>query len=133
MRQGCCEPVPVHYNACILNVLEAYHDTSVELRLKTRQLEDAEAKAARTAKDLQDRTLQWKIKEDNYKMELKNMEIMLAGGERRLEPMTLARSDSAIHRGKRPVPADYERNGQIDDNADSGVVSEQKKGEKPES
>lgn len=133
MRQGCFEPVPAHYNACILHVLEAYHDTSVELRLKTRQLEDAEAKAARTEKDLQERALQWKKKEDNYKMKLKNMEIMLAGGERGLELVTLARPDTALHQGKRPVPADYEGNGHIDDNADSCVVPGQKKSEKSES
>jgi hypothetical protein len=133
MTQGCCQPVPVHYNACILHVLEAYHDKRLELASKTRQLEDAQTRVASVTKELQEKTIEWEKKEDNYKTELKNLEIMLAAGERGLELVTLARSKSALRHGRRASQADYQGNGQIDNTADSSVASGQIKGEKSES
>lgn len=129
MTQGCCEPVPIEYNACILHVLEAYHDIALELYSKTRQLEDARKESAFAARQFEEKTMGWEMKEVDYKMEVKKLEVILAGGQRGLELVTLARSSSALRREKKAAEAKAGGNGQINDDVNVTITAGQRKGE----
>lgn len=125
MTHGCCEPVPVHYNSCILHVLEAYHDMRLELGSKTRELEDARGEIELATSELKEKNLLWEQKEIDYKAEIKKLEVILAGGQRGLELVTLARSNSALHREKRAAEAKAGYNDQIhhEDDVDATTVA----------
>ena len=113
MTQGCFEPVPVQYNSAILNLLEGYHKSRLELAMKTQELEEAKKEAAALAKELKEKSLVWEEEQTNYNTELKKMEVMLSGGQRGLELVSVARSNSLLRRGKKSAELKLGDNDQV--------------------
>jgi uncharacterized Fe-S radical SAM superfamily protein PflX len=72
-----------------------------ELIEKDREIRDREQRHENDIKEFRQQQLRWKGKEDEYKSEMKKLEVMLATGARGLELVTLARSRSALNRTKR--------------------------------
>ncbi|OBT62663.1 hypothetical protein VE03_07485 [Pseudogymnoascus sp. 23342-1-I1] len=101
MTNGSCDPVPVEYNSCILQVLEGYHTIRHELKMKTRELEEAKKEKEEMANELWQKMLEWKDEESRYKTEIKKLEVILAKTPRGMELVTLARSQSVLRRNKK--------------------------------
>jgi hypothetical protein len=97
MNQSSLDPVPVAYNACILHVLEAYQDLRIELAKKEGSLEELQLSHAKDISDFDDLATEWEMKERDYKVELKKLEVLLSQIEGGMEKVTLARSKSAVH------------------------------------
>jgi hypothetical protein len=97
MTQNSFDPLRVSYNSCVLHVLEAYHHMRRELLEKDREIQNREHRHQSEIKNFRQQELQWKIKEDEYKSELKKLKAMLATGAQGLELVTLARSRSALN------------------------------------
>ncbi|KFZ11330.1 hypothetical protein V502_07609 [Pseudogymnoascus sp. VKM F-4520 (FW-2644)] len=101
MTNGSCEPVPAEYNSCILQVLEGYNINRLELKTKTRELEEAKKEKEETAMELWQKTLEWKEEESRYKTELKKLEMILAKTPRGMELVSMARSQSVLRKNKK--------------------------------
>ena len=101
MTNGSCEPVPAEYNSCILQVLEGYNINRLELKTKTRELEEAKKEKEETATELWQKTLEWKEEESRYKTELKKLEVILAKTPRGMELVSMARSQSVLRKNKK--------------------------------
>jgi hypothetical protein len=97
MTQNSFDSLHVPFNSCILHVLEAYHHMRKELIEKDREIRDREQRHKNNIKEFRQQQLRWKGKEDEYKSEMKKLEVMLAMGAQGLEQVTLARSRSALN------------------------------------
>jgi hypothetical protein len=97
MTQSSFDPLHVPFNSCILHVLEAYHHMQRELIEKEREIRNREERHENDIKEFRLQQLRWKGKEDEYKSEVKKLEVMLATGARGLELVTLARTRSALN------------------------------------
>ncbi len=98
MTQATTQPVPVQYNSCILHVLESYHDMRLELTAKERETAELKKAQIRAQQGLEEQVAQWRKRENEYKAELKKLEVMLARDARGLDLVTLARTDSTLKR-----------------------------------
>ncbi|KAH7360687.1 hypothetical protein BKA65DRAFT_190762 [Rhexocercosporidium sp. MPI-PUGE-AT-0058] len=101
MTQSSTTPVPVEYNSCILHVLEAYHDMRVELRRTEETIEELKHTHTKDIKDFETLATQWEMKEQNYKSEMKKLEVLLSKTDGGLEKVSLARSKSTVHGAQR--------------------------------
>jgi DNA-binding transcriptional regulator YbjK len=97
MTQNSFDPLRVSFNSCILHVLEAYQRMQKELIERDREIRDREQRHENDIKEFTQQKLQWKRKEDEYKSEMKKLEVMVATGARGLELVMLARSRSALN------------------------------------
>lgn len=97
MNQNSMDPVPIVYNSCILHVLEAYQDMRMELTKKEDFIEELKLSHTKDIKDFEALATQWEMKEQDYKTELKKLEVLLSRTEGGMEKVTLARSKSAVH------------------------------------
>ncbi|KAI9740736.1 MAG: hypothetical protein M1818_004701 [Claussenomyces sp. TS43310] len=100
MTQNNLDPVPVQYNACILQLLEAYHDLQNSLKERDGSLAELRARHDEVFQELQKLAQQWEEKEVNYKTEMKKLEVMVATGQHGLDLVTLARSRSSLIDGE---------------------------------
>lgn len=98
MTQDSFDPLHVRFNSCILHVLEAYHHQREVLIVRDREIRDQRQSHENDIKDFKQQRLQWIEKEEEYKNDMKKLEVMLATGARGLELVTLARSKSALNR-----------------------------------
>ena len=89
------------YNICILHVLEAYQDMSVQLGMKDQAIEDLKTGHTKDIKDFEELASRWEMKEREYKAEVKKLEVLLSKTEGGLEIVSIARSDSVIHGSRR--------------------------------
>jgi len=97
MTQDSFDPLRVPFNSCILHVLEAYQHMRKELIEKDCEIRDREQRHENDIKEFTQQKLRWKRKEDEYKSEMKKLEVMLATRARGLELLMLARSSSALN------------------------------------
>lgn len=100
MNRSSTAPVPVEYNSCILQVLEAYYELRMELTRKEETIEELKQNHTRDVKDFEVLATRWDMKEKDYKSELKKLEVLLSRTEGGLEKVSLARSKSAVHGSK---------------------------------
>ncbi|KAH7418431.1 hypothetical protein BKA64DRAFT_199173 [Cadophora sp. MPI-SDFR-AT-0126] len=101
MNQSSTTPVPVEYNSCILHVLEAYHELRTELRLREDTIEELKHTHTKDIKDFEMLATQWETKEQDYKAEMKKLEVLLSKTDGGLEKVSLARSKSTVHGAQR--------------------------------
>ncbi|PVH87031.1 hypothetical protein DL98DRAFT_567284 [Cadophora sp. DSE1049] len=101
MNQSSTTPVPVEYNNCILHVLEAYHELRTELRLREETIEELKHTHTKDIKDFEMLATQWETKEQDYKAEMKKLEVLLSKTDGGLEKVSLARSKSTVHGAQR--------------------------------
>ncbi|KAL2074400.1 hypothetical protein VTL71DRAFT_8178 [Oculimacula yallundae] len=97
MTQSFGTSVPIEYNSTILHVLEAYQEMRMELKRREEAIEELKESHTKDIKDFEALATQWEIKEQNYKTELKKLEVMLSKTEDGLEKVSLARSKSTVH------------------------------------
>jgi hypothetical protein len=97
MTQSSMDQVPIAYNACILHVLEAYQDLRIELAKKESFLEDLKQSHTKDIEEFEALATQWEMKEREYKIEHKKLEVLLSQTEGGMEKVTLARSRSAVY------------------------------------
>jgi hypothetical protein len=101
MNQNNLDPIPKHYNATVLHVLEAYQDLRMQLNAKEEAIESLKESHTKDIKDFEELATQWQQKESDYKSELKKLEVLLSKTEGGLESVALARSKSVIHGAER--------------------------------
>ncbi|KAH6719857.1 hypothetical protein BKA61DRAFT_667767 [Leptodontidium sp. MPI-SDFR-AT-0119] len=101
MTQSSTTPVPIEYNSCILHVLEAYHEMRVELQRTEETIEELKHTHTKDIKDFETLATQWEVKEQNYKSEMKKLEVLLSKTDGGLEKVSLARSKSTVHGAQR--------------------------------
>jgi hypothetical protein len=97
MSQSSMDPVPIQYNSCILHVLEAYNDLRVQMLTKDEALKILKQNHARDIKDFEELANSWQMKEKDYQVEVKRLEVLLSKTEGGMEMVSLARSNSSIH------------------------------------
>lgn len=122
MTNGSCDPVPVEYNSCILQVLEGYNTHRSELKTKIKELEEAKKEKEETAMELWQKTLEWKEEESRYKTEIKKLEVILAKTPRGMELVSLARSQSVLRRNKKRAEVKKAEDKEQVDKTDGGYV-----------
>lgn len=98
MTQSSFDPVPVKHNGSILQVLESYQEMCLELKSKDKEIEKLKADHAKEINALHERILDWQQKEVDYQTEMKKLEVMLATGQRGLDLVTMARTNSVLNR-----------------------------------
>ena len=96
MTRSSLDPVPVEYNAIILRVLEAYHDLRQELKLKEETIDELREGHKKTIAEFEGLTSQWEEKEQDYKIDIRNLEILLSRTDGGMENVMLTRTNSAI-------------------------------------
>ncbi|CAG8959156.1 hypothetical protein HYFRA_00013020 [Hymenoscyphus fraxineus] len=101
MTRSNLEPVPVEYNYCILHVLEAYQDLTVQVNAKQEIIDELKKSHTKDIKEFEVLATQWEKKEQDYKAELKKLEVLLSKTEGGMESVVMARSNSRIHGAKR--------------------------------
>ena len=69
----------------------------MELAKKESSLEELKQSHTKDIEDFEALATQWEIKEQDYKTELKKLEILLSQTDGGMEKVTLARSKSAVH------------------------------------
>jgi len=97
MNQSSMTPIPISYNACILHVLEAYQDLRMELAKKESFLDELKLSHMKDINDFEALATQWEVEEQDYKKEIKKLEVLLSQTDGGLEKVTLARTNSAVH------------------------------------
>lgn len=101
MTQSSATAVPVEYNSCILHVLEAYQELRMELRRREETIEELKHSHTKDIKDFETLATQWEMKEQNFKTEMKKLEVILSKTEGGMEKVSLARSKSTVHGSQR--------------------------------
>jgi hypothetical protein len=97
MNQSTMEPVPVQYNSTILHVLEAYQDLRMQLIAKEEAIEVLKQSHTKDIKDFEELAAAWQLKEIDYKVEMKKLEVLLSKTEGGMESVSMARLRSVIH------------------------------------
>lgn len=98
MKKGNFQPVPVEFNSNVLHVLEAYWQQSESLKKKDKEIAVLQEQLENQAVEFEKLGEEWSIKEGQYKVEVKNLEVMVAHGVVGLEAVTLNRSKSVLDR-----------------------------------
>lgn len=100
MNQSTMSQVPVQYNSTILHVLEAYQELRMDLRRKEETIEELKQTHTNDIKDFEMLATKWELKEQDYKGEMKKLEILLSRTAGGLEQVSLARTKSRVHGSK---------------------------------
>jgi hypothetical protein len=90
------EPLEPRFNGMLLQIFESFrnlNDQTEQIRL---QMEDEVARSRLLEKRLQDASKQWSEERQDFKAEVKRLELLLAKGKRGLAEVTRARQDSII-------------------------------------
>lgn len=101
MNQSSMDPLPIEYNACILHVLESYYDLRQQLNAQQDTIEELKENHTKNVNDFEALATRWELKEEDYKTELKKLEVLLSKTNGGMEEVSLARSKSRIHGSQR--------------------------------
>lgn len=101
MNKSSMEPVPIEYNSTIMHILEAYNDLLNQIRDKDHAIDVLQQTHTKDVNDYEAMSQAWYQKENDYKAEVKRLEVLLSRTENGMETMLAARSKSVIHGSKR--------------------------------
>lgn len=73
----------------------------VELQRTEETIEELKHTHTKDIKDFETLATQWEVKEQNYKSEMKKLEVLLSKTDGGLEKVSLARSKSTVHGAQR--------------------------------
>ena len=93
-------PLDVRLNSNILTLLEAYRDLTEEKETIQQQLEEENQKERQLRDHFAKAEQEWSTKEEQYKAEIKRLEILMAQGKSGLAAVLQARQDSIVKRKK---------------------------------
>ena len=91
------DSLPREYNFYILHFLEAYQEMGEKLEMKQRVVDDLRMTRAAELEEFEQLAAQWELKENEYKLEVKRLELMLSRTAGGMENVALARSKSKVH------------------------------------
>jgi uncharacterized protein (DUF2344 family) len=97
MNQSSFTPLPIEYNSCILHVLEAYYELKCKVERKEGEIKQLQELHTKDVKEFEALSKIWEVKEKDYVVELKNLEVLLSMTKGGLEKVTLARTKSRVH------------------------------------
>ncbi|KAH8602427.1 hypothetical protein B0O99DRAFT_680548 [Bisporella sp. PMI_857] len=101
MTQSSMEPLPIHYNSCILHILEAYYDQKIQIQANEDIVEGLKESHTKDIKEFEDIAGRWEAKEKDYQAEVRRLEILLSRTAGGMESVTLARTKSVVHGSKK--------------------------------
>jgi hypothetical protein len=101
MNKSSMEPIPIEYNSTIMHILEAYNDLLNQIRDKDHAIHVLQQTHTKDVNDYEAIANAWCEKENEYKVEVKRLEILLSKTENGMETMFAARSNSVVHGSKR--------------------------------
>lgn len=110
MRLGPSEQIPLQHNYAVNILLETSQNALREQKVAKVEAEEAK-------KQLEEKEEAWSILEADYKRELKNLEVMLAGINRGSNHPTLARTNSLLRKRREELS-------KATSNATSAIVSD---------
>ncbi|KAK5126283.1 hypothetical protein LTR85_010519 [Meristemomyces frigidus] len=84
------------FNGMLMQILECYRNASDEKALKQGQLDEEIRRRKALLQRLELSQKQWSEEREDYKSEVKRLELLLATGKRGLAEVTLARQDSEL-------------------------------------
>lgn len=96
MNLGPAQQIPLQQNYAVNVLLETLGDTFREENAKDKQVEAEKAEANEALNHLEEQVQAWNILEADYKKELRSLEVLVAGGQRGLQYVTLARTNSDL-------------------------------------
>jgi hypothetical protein len=105
MKQGSFEPVPIMYNSSILHVLEGYWKLREQVKKQDVVISGLKERAELNEGDFEKTAEEWVEKENDYKAEIKRLEVILSKTEGGLESVSLARGGSVVHGTKKASDA----------------------------
>ncbi|RDW59983.1 hypothetical protein BP5796_11589 [Coleophoma crateriformis] len=97
MTKDSMEALHPQYNSSILHTLEAYSDMKEQLDEKGRIIEELKQGHTKERKQFEERAASWRAKEEDYKLEMKHLEVLLANTEGGMEKVSMARTHSMLH------------------------------------
>ncbi|RDW84599.1 hypothetical protein BP6252_02189 [Coleophoma cylindrospora] len=97
MTKDSMEALHPQYNSSILHTLEAYSDMKEQLDEKGRIIEEMRQCHTKERKQFEERAASWRAKEEDYKLEMKHLEVLLANTEGGMEKVSMARTHSMLH------------------------------------
>lgn len=93
-------PLDSRFNSMLMQIFECYRHLKDDKDRLDKQLEQETEKQNALELALHHASQQWEAEKQDYKAEVKRLELILAKGKRGLAEVTLARQDSAVRHGK---------------------------------
>ncbi|KAH8658861.1 hypothetical protein BGZ60DRAFT_434341 [Tricladium varicosporioides] len=101
MNSSLIDPLPIEYNACILHVLETYQNLRLEVNASQNIIDELKESHTKDIKEFEELAINWEKKEQDYKTEIRKLEVLLAKTEGGMETVSMARSRSLVHGSQR--------------------------------
>lgn len=101
MTQSTMDPLPIHFNSCILHVVEAYWHLRERSKSSLKEIEDMKESHKKDIKEFENMAHSWEESEKNYKAEVKRLELLLSKTKGGMATVAMARSNSVLHGSKR--------------------------------
>jgi len=101
MTQSTMDPLPIHFNSCILHVVEAYWNLKERVKASDMKIEDLKEGHRRDIEEFETMAKAWEASEKNYKAEVKRLEVLLSKTRGGMATVAMARSNSVLHGSKR--------------------------------
>lgn len=97
MTKPSTEPVPVECNTLVMHVLEAYRKLRADVTKIEARLHESVESHQEDARLYEELATQWRLREEDYKSEMKKLEIIIAHGTHTgMEAVVMARSQSVL-------------------------------------
>ena len=93
-------PLDSRFNSMLMQIFEGYRHLRDEKNRLQLQLQQEAEKRDALEQALHDASDQWEVERQDYKAEVKRLELILAQGKRGLAEVTLVRQDSVLRHGK---------------------------------
>ena len=97
MNHDTFAPLPREYNTYILHLLEAYQELREKLSIKQDLIDELRTTNAAELEEFENLAMKWELKENEYKLEVKRLEIMLSKTDGGVENVAIARRNSNVH------------------------------------
>ncbi|KAI1288658.1 hypothetical protein F5Y03DRAFT_379581 [Xylaria venustula] len=99
MTHGVLEPIPVHYNAYVLHLVEGFAQAQENIVKRETACQEAKESLEHHLEQFRLVADEWSVRESQYKAEVKRLEVLLSKCSRNgLEAVTLARTHSVVDR-----------------------------------
>jgi len=101
MTQSTMDPLPIHFNSCILHVVEAYWTLRERVKASDKKIEEMRESQQRDVEEFETMAKAWEETEKSYKAEVKRLEVLLSKTKGGMATVAMARSNSVLNDSKR--------------------------------
>lgn len=91
----------IRFNGVLLEIFECYRNINDARKRLQSDLQQEAGRRSTVERAMHDSAQQWDREKQEYKAEVKRLELLLSEGERGLAEVTLARQDSVLRHGQR--------------------------------